>query len=339
LKKALLARLGAFGDMIILSPVFPMLKRDGYHVTLYMSKRAEPIIRHNPYIDKVIYHDESIPIEKLWDHLENLGKGYDKFIHLSESIEGTLLYSEKNPAKFNRTHEQRHAECNVNYYDRTLELCGYPNVRGFRGQLYFSPLEYHQARKFRQQNHGKFFILWSLSGSSFHKTYPHAENVARAFCEVHKDAVIVTVGDDSCLLMEWDHEQTFKKSGVWNIRRSMLATKFADLVISTETGILNAAGCFDTPKIALLSHSSVENLTKYFKNCINLNADVPCYPCHRLIYTREACPLDTKIVGPVCMAQLSPAKVLNAMEDVYKEWKEGKYGSLRREERSASVCA
>ena len=63
-------------------------------------------------------------------------------------------------------------------------------------------------------------------------------------------------------MLEWEGTNMKHYSGTWGIRKSLLWTKYADLVIGTETGILNGAGCFDTPKIVMLSHSTEENLSK-----------------------------------------------------------------------------
>jgi len=60
----------------------------------------------------------------------------------------------------------------------------------------------------------------------------------------------------------------------------------ADLIIGTETGLLNAAGFMDTPKIITLSHSSPEMLTKHWKNTIALQqpkgVGCPKSPCRQL---------------------------------------------------------
>ena len=42
----------------------------------------------------------------------------------------------------------------------------------------------------------------------------------------------------------------------------MILTKLVDLVISPDTGVLHASGAFDTPKIGLLGHTTIENITK-----------------------------------------------------------------------------
>jgi ADP-heptose:LPS heptosyltransferase len=323
IKKALVIRYGAWGDMIIASPLFRLLKQDGYQVTLNCNKRGAMIVKHNPNVDKILLHDETIPNETLGKHWAELSNGYDRVINLSESIEKGLLSIEGSP-EFFKTKEERHDKCNVNYYDRTLEIGGYQN-KGLKGELYFSPAEEYLFSDLRHKLIGKFKILWGLSGSSHHKAYPYGMIVGEAFLNKHPDAVIITVGDDLCRLLEWDHPRLIKKSGQWPIRKSLLMAKYANLVISGESAIANAAGCFDVPKIIMLSHSSEENLTKYWLNCISLHStDAECYPCHQIHYTEESCPCDGKIVkGPVCMSTLWPESVFNAMEQAYERWENG----------------
>jgi len=337
MKTACVLRWGAFGDLVIASPVFAQLKSEGYHVTANVISRGEPVIRHNPNIDKiVVYEDGTIAHDKLDEYWAELSKGFDRFINLTGSIENGLLASERNDASYHLSHEERHAKFNYNYYDRTMEIAGYPELKGKTGELYFTSVEHEWARSFRKKFKNKFLILWSLSGSSFHKAYPWAEYVAEGMQNIHPDLNIVTIGDDICRFLEWEHAQTRCMSGVLLIRKSMILTQYADLVISTETGILNAAGCFDTPKIALLSHSSEENLTKYFRNCINLHADVECYPCHRLIYTQNACRLERVSQAPVCMGNLKASALVEAIEKYYQSWRND--GSLLRDKRETVFC-
>ena len=55
-------------------------------------------------------------------------------------------------------------------------------------------------------------------------------------------------------------------SGKWTIRESLAFAEVADLIIGTETGLLNAFGCSEVPKIITLSHSSENMLTKHWHN-------------------------------------------------------------------------
>lgn len=354
MKRVCVVRLGAYGDGIMVTPLLRLLKKDGYHVTMNCMKYGRPIFDNNPYIDEFLVHDEKILNNDLDKYWAKLAKKYDRFINLSESIEKTLLKQEGSP-EFDWSHERRHGECNVNYYDRTLELGGYGHIKGQNGELFFSKDEENWGLSMRNHPKDTFKILWSLSGSSFHKTYPMSEAVATEFLDTCEDAMIYTVGGNVEGVLEWDHRRTMRRCGEWNIRKSLIMTKYADLVIGPETGVLNAAGCFDTPKILFLSHSSRENLSKYWKNCDVISPfvlDAPCHPCHQLHYTLKSCPqraigsiLNVKtntqevVTAPACVATISQERVLEALLRAYQQWKEKQDGSLRGEVSPAVLCA
>lgn len=317
MKKVIVHRFGAFGDNIIITPIFRALKEDGYHVTFNTTDRGMDVLKYNPFIDVFRQHDASIkPDDKFDEYLANINKDYDRAINLCGSIEGTLA---KVPWKedFKWSKEKRHKECNKNFYDFSLEWAGYGNIKGKNGELYFSDLEERRAKEFRNKYKGKFLVLWVLSGSAVHKAYPYTEHVARKLLEVYHNMVIMTVGDSACELIEWSHPRTKNYSGKWSIRKTLIMTKYADLVIGPDTGILHAAGCFDTPKILFLSSNTEENLSKYWENCINLFADVECHPCHQLHYSWDYCSMDWTMNATQCTAKLKPLVVFNAVKEVY----------------------
>lgn len=324
MKKALVVRLGAYGDMIQISPLLRKLKEDGYYVSVYTKKRAQPVLLHNPRVDEIIIHDDTIKPEELPELYKKLETQCDRFINLSGSIEGGLLKIQ-GTMEYEWPKWKRHVECNVNYVDRTMSVGGYES-KGEATELFFSLTEERQAKKLKQKHKGKFFILWALAGSSYHKAYPYAEYVARAILNAHEDVVIYTVGDAFTQLIEWQHPRTHNASDLWSIRKTMSMTKYADLVIGPETGVLNAAGCFDTPKIIFLSHSTEENLSKYWKNVNPIIPSVDCYPCHRLIYENEQCELEPGIKSPICASRIPWRLVVNEIEAVYKKWREKKWG-------------
>jgi ADP-heptose:LPS heptosyltransferase len=322
----LVLRWGAFGDHIQSTPVIRALKNDGYHVTVHTSERGLPVYKNNPHIDGIIeYKDDTVKQKDLESYWKELGSHYDKFVNLSGIVEGGLLKSEAiKDSGVDWPKEQRHAECNKNYSEEMLRHAGYTDFDNLRmnGELFPTIEEASRIGGFiRNKFKNKFVILWSLAGSSYHKAYPWAEWVALKFLNRHEDAYIITVGDEVCQILEWEHPRTLSKSGVFDIRTSLLLTKYVNLVVGTETGVLNAAGCFDTPKIVLLSHSTHENLTKYWMNVVPLHANVPCYPCHILHYTRRSCPCDRITGAPACMVELDKMKVFDEIERIYQRWK------------------
>jgi ADP-heptose:LPS heptosyltransferase len=209
--------------------------------------------------------------------------------------------------------------------DETMKVGGYPNMKGEMPELHFTDIEESLAAHLRMNYKDKFLILWALSGSSLHKIYPWSPYVAGELNHNFEDVKIITVGDYLCKIIEWQMANTMNRAGSWTVRQSMAATKYADLVIGPETGILNASSCFDTPKIVFLSHSSKENLTKYWKNCTALQPQsCSCYPCHRLIYTDD-CPRGKKIgESAKCAELIEPKLVYDTIKKYYEAWKERK---------------
>jgi len=327
--RACVVRFGALGDAIILTPVLKALHDQGYHVTFMGTPYCAPALENNPYIDNLLLQErDAVPNQELGQYWSLWSKDYDRYINLSESLEGDLLIVEGRK-EFFTTKEWRHSRCNKNYYEYTLERSGVTNVPNPRGELYFTNAEERRAREFWQGLQGKFVILWALNGSSHHKVYPMMETVLRKFLGEHPDARAVTVGDDMARLLEFEHPQLIEKAGKWSIRESLIATKYASVVVGPETMITNAAGCFSTPKITILSHSSHENLCKHWENdyCVSPDQEIaPCYPCHMLHYSKESCPTgiveDTETGeemgrAPICPIAVLPQRLYARLEEVY----------------------
>jgi len=324
-KTCLISRYGALGDVIQSTVILPVIKQDGYKITFNTTPRLADVLKYNPYIDEFLLQEEgSILDTDLDGYWETISKDYDKFVNLHGVVEGGLLKVEGSEEYF-WPDKKRREKCNKNYFDALLERAGYLNIKGRLPELYFSDDEEKYANLFRLKFFDKFLVIWALAGSSFHKVYPWTEHTAVEFMRRHKDAIIITVGDEMCKMLEWTHPQTINKAGIWDIRQSFIMTKYVDLVIGPETGVLNAAGCFDTPKICLLTHSSKQNLTKYWKNDYSIQSPVECSPCHRLIYSKDGsgvCQQSIKTNSPICMERIQPETIINKTEKVYELWKQ-----------------
>jgi ADP-heptose:LPS heptosyltransferase len=199
----------------------------------------------------------------------------------------------------------------VNYYEHTFHFAElYPPIDSYYvGDLYFTEEEEKEMEEEFYPFKSDFNIILPISGSGLNKVYPYWEEIFSNLYKKHKNIKVFTVGDDMCRLLEWGDTKVYveERSAKWPVRKAMLATKYADLVVSTDTGILHAAGCFDTPKICILGHSTPENISKHFRGqVINLCSDVPCAPCFRIIYNSQIfCPRYEPIgSGCLCMTGL-----------------------------------
>jgi ADP-heptose:LPS heptosyltransferase len=331
-KRACIVRYGALGDMVMITPLIKKLHEDGYEVTMNITPYAAPIIENNPYVSNIVYQErEAIPNRDLGGYWAEWAKEYDKYINLSESIEGRLLKVEGRK-DFHTTKSFREAACgSTNYYDWTMKLGGYPSSTGTRGELFFSPQERREAARAKKELDGKFVIGWGMNGSSHHKVYPLTEPVLVDFLDRHPDAVAYLLGGPEAQKYEFDHPQAMKTCGQWDLRKTLaFIALVADCMVGPESMAMNVAACTDVPKITFLSHSNHENLCKYWTHDYCLAPDqaiAACYPCHQLHYTLESCPLaemrdnETKQVianGPVCaMGAINGQRVVDRLNEVY----------------------
>ncbi len=325
-KEVLLVRFGALGDAVWSSALVKHLKHLGYYVVYNCTQYSAQVLQHNPNIDEFLIQDPSTLPEDTTarkKYIAEIGEGFDAIIDLCGSVEGKLLPAEGSEA-YLKSHAIRHKKCNKNYIDATLAAAGFPRIKGLMPELFFSEEEHRMAEVWRHDRSKYFSILWSLAGSAYHKIYPWTQQVAMEIMKAHDDIVITTVGDGYCRILEsWNHSRTDFRSGEYSVRQSMILTGYSDLVIGAETGILNAASCYDTPKIVFLSHSSVENLTKHWKNCTSLHGKAKCYPCHQLHYT-NCCPKGAQAGAPLCMENITPDMVRDAIEGYYNAWKQAR---------------
>jgi len=328
-KRALIARYGAIGDMIMISPLIRKLAEDGYEVTMNVTPYCAEVLKHNPYVSNIIIQErDAIPNQELGPYWTEWKDDYDKYINLSESIEGKLLKVEGRRDFFTTKAWREDLFGSINYYDQTMRLGGYPDIRGSRGELYFSAAEEKAAKFIRAKFPGKFLVLWSVKGSSFHKIYPRLRDTLGAWLSHRPDCQVILTGAEADKGLGFDMQQVWNTIGTMQLRDVFCLTKHVDLVVGPESAVINAAGCYETPKICFLSHSSAANLCKYWINSYHLEPEgVACYPCHQLHYNLESCPLKQTESGPlpVCAVEgVSSERLIAQLDLVYNKWREAR---------------
>ena len=138
-----------------------------------------------------------------------------------------------------------------------------------------------------------------------------------------KDSNIIMVGDNKAREMEDAVECDITKLCCKiPFITSALLTKYVDLVISVDSGVLHASGCYDTPKIALLGNSTKENITKHFRNCYTFEANCYCAPCFKTIFCIEECEKDELTGSCLCMGQgISLFDIINKVVEIRRNSK------------------
>lgn len=315
-KTACVVRYGAFGDLMQASSVWAELKKQGYHVTVFSSLPGADVIKHDPNIDNLVLFDkDQVPNGNLvdfWDYQRTL---FDKFVNLSESVEGTLLAMRGRTLMYYPP-ELRHKLMNFNYVEQQHEIAqvpfSVPNTR-----FYTTAEEREWAKKTRAKMGEGPVVLWSLAGSSVHKAWPYLDNTIARILLTYPTARVVLVGGPECAILEggWENEpRVVCKSGVWSIRETLSFLTEADLVVGVETGVLNAASMLPVPKVIFLSHSTEENLTRDWVNTTSLwskstkcpgRGDGTVPACHMLHYGWDFCKQDKTTSTAQCQADIS----------------------------------
>jgi len=322
-KTAAVIRYGAFGDLLQASSVIAGLKKQGYHVTLFSSPPGSDVITHDPNIDKIILQQkDQVPNGNLIDFWRYWEKKFDKFVNLSESVEGSLLAMDgRAPSEWPQ--RVRHKMLNKNYLEFQHDLAGVPHDPQVN---FFETEEERKWVKAYKQKHcpGKV-VLWALAGSSVHKVWAGMDTILARILVSFPDVKVILVGGPETAMLEagWENEpRIIKTAGKWSIRQSLAFAKLgADLVIGPETGVLNSVACSETRKVVFLSHSTEENLTRDWKNTVAIHADsavVDCYPCHILHYNWSKCRKDEATGTAACQVAIDPEDVWHAILPVLR---------------------
>jgi predicted SAM-dependent methyltransferase/ADP-heptose:LPS heptosyltransferase len=315
-KTAGVVRYGAYGDLLQASSVVAGLKEQGYHVTLYCSPPGCEVLNHDPNIDSFYYQGvNQVPnaaLTQFWDYHK---KKYDRWVNLSESVEGQLL-SIPDRAPHQWTPAARHRLMNHNYLEMMHEIAGLPHVPRMR--FYPTPEEVEWAKEERARIGSGIIVVWAMSGSSVHKKWPWTDTVMASMLLEFPQVKFVLVGGPDCVLLEqgWfkvkDGEperdergqriladpRVQPRAGDWSIRQTLSFCQQADVVVGPETGVLNAVAQEPMPKVVFLSHSTDENLTRDWVETHVIVSEVTSCPgrgereapaCHQLHYGWTYC--------------------------------------------------
>lgn len=315
----LVARTGGFGDALMAASVLPALEEQGATISMIVNAQGYEVLREDPHVDEwIVLGEGQLPDKELPYYWQAMAGRFDRFINMTHSVEGELLKQPRR-ADYFWDHAQRRALCDRSYLAQTHAVAGASGP--YRVKFYATEVEKTWARSFKEK-HGPF-VLWSLRGSAVHKWWPHAP---QAVCQVlaQSDLDIVLVGGADAVELAADVEEAVRTytgatkrlhnfTGSQSVRETMALAQEASVVAGPETGVLHAVGMERVPKVVLLSHSSPRNLTDDWINATALEPKAACYPCHRLHFDHQWCPIDVVTGAALCAARIEIDKVVTAV--------------------------
>jgi ADP-heptose:LPS heptosyltransferase len=326
--RILIVRLGAYGDLVLTSPLIRHLAQQGHEIYYLTSERGIEVLKNNPRIKELIPHKkDSIPTDQLEPYFKKIANKYkcERIIDLCESIEVALSLHPRGP-EYNLPKWERKARHERNFYEYTFEFAkeSWEGV-DLKPELFFYDDEIKKAKSYLRPG---FNLLVGMSGSGSNKAWPWTEALVGSIHQTYPDVHVITVGDERCQIIEPQGDHITNLSGKVNMRIAMCLTRYVDCVISPDTGLIHASGCYPTPKICLLGHNTKEVITKYFENDYSVEADpekAECAPCFRLIYNMALqCPTANLEAGggAWCMTYgVEPEIVFEKFKQVYCAYK------------------
>ena len=327
--RILIFRSGAFGDVIITTPVIRYLHSQGHEIVYVANERGVQVLKNNPHIKTLIEQKtDSVPVSDLSKHIQWLQDKHkcQRVIDFSESIEVALSLHPRSP-EYKLPKGERFKRFNRNFYEYSFEHAGeiyIPSVLEthelYKPELFFDKSELEKAESYLKPG---FNVLMGMSGSGTNKAWPYSIQLAELIVNEMPDVHIITVGDERCQMIEpVIKDRVTNLSGKVSMRTSMALTGLVDCVVSPDTGLLHASGCYQTPKIGILGHTTIENITKHFASDYSIEADskkAECSPCFFLIYNMKLqCPIHEPTGAALCMGAALPVEsVMNQFRKVY----------------------
>lgn len=327
--KLLLVAYRAYGDFVYACPVLPYLF-EKYEVYADMNMKGEELFHDDPrFKQKAYFLFEQYPKEEYAQRAEERLKMVreqvkpDVEINLNGSLEAACIARKEQP-EFSRPVGDRRVIFGSNaFYDAVFKRCGMetPNPLNLEG-LYYPSEIIKWAEGWREKNRDKFIIIMPVNGSSVHKQFRNWREVATKILDTYEDAVIYLAGDDAKIMGDFKHPRVRPLFfPTLPIKQTFLMTKYADMVIGPETGIMAAAGMWGTPKIMMASASSVWQVAQYTRNDFSFQLPVACSPCHLSVYEIDDCENVVEDKGsriPACVRQFPVDMIMDRVGYVYK---------------------
>lgn len=328
--KLLLTGYRAYGDWIFTSAVLPHLF-EKYDVFCDMNLKGDHLFFDDPrFTGKAIFIFEGHPVEdfqRLADERKLVMRAQvkpDVEIDLSGTLEGSCIARQEQP-EFHRPVGDRRVIFGSNgFYDAIFRRCGIPVPAELKLEqgLYFPPELVQWGEQWNRQHADKFVVVIPVKGSSIHKHFRNWKEVVLDLVGTYPDALIYLTGDEQDLVGDFEHPQVKRLfSDRVPFKQMVLLMNYVDLVVGPETGLMVAAGMWGTPKVMMMSASSVWQANQYQRNDFSFQLPVACSPCHLSVFNLSDCeaPMtEGQESFPSCVRWFPTDQIMRRVDYVYK---------------------
>jgi len=271
--KFLIMQLGRFGDLILFSPIFRIIKEKFPSVELHIlaGRKNYEVILGNPYIDRIIKYDKSP--SKLIHTFFQIRKDYYKYWidprdHFSnESRILAKIARAKHKIGFNQANLKAVFDLDIKQNENLIHhsLIGINSLshlgialphKPIKPELFFMKNEKFSLDSTKIIDNYKNFVLLNLSASGTHKMW-QVENWIEFITEtqLNKNPLVINFMNDERPNAELIKEKfpNVILHQPQNIRDAMALVYHSQYVITPDTSIIHIASSFNKKIFALYS--------------------------------------------------------------------------------------
>jgi len=304
LKKILIIRFSSIGDIVLTTPVIRCLKKQlkNSEIHYLTKKQFVPVLKQNPYIDKIISLEK-----KLSALIPELKKeNYDFIVDLHKNIRTKyVIFKLRKPySAFNKLNIKKWILVNfkinllpkIHIVDRYFKTVKKLNVKNDNAGLdYFIPEndEINLSTLSSKLNDG--YIAFVIGGNHFTKLFP-SQKIINICNKINKPAIILGGKEDKQrgdYIKKQTGNNVINVCGLYNINQSASIIKQADIVITNDTGLMHIAAAFNKKIISVWGNTVPEfgmypYLTNENKSIIFETKGLKCRPCTKIGFKK--CP-------------------------------------------------
>lgn len=304
--KVLIVRFSSIGDVVLTTPVVRCLKKQNPSVEIhYLTKKSFlPILKDNPYIDKLFTIEKSI--KEIIDELKK--ENYHWVIDLHKNIRTLSLkkalgvpsksFPKLNIEKWLLVNFKIDKMKNQHIVDRYFETVSHLGIKNdFNSCDFFihSTEEINVKSEFELVP--KSFVAIAVGAQFFTKRMP-LSLIRKIISTI--DAPILLLGGkmdndfSNEIIKSLPNQNIINACGPYSIQQSASIVKQAKVILTNDTGLMHIASCFQIPTVSVWGNTVPSlGMYPYFpKNedlfSIHEVEGLKCRPCSKIGY--KECP-------------------------------------------------
>ncbi len=342
-KKILITKLGAIGDVVLITPSIRMIRKrfPTAFISLLIDPKLAPLIERSPYLNEILVFDRSKMIQGGWQRFFKMAKRlrnrcFDLSIDFQNNWRTHLLsFLARIPMRFGYqrglfgfllTHPVLFWDKKLNPVQHQFQVLKRTGVVHFEDQIQLWPQrsdDVYIEKIFQEKGivNSKPLIGFVLGSS---ERWPTKQWPIERFIELSKtltrthDIQIILVGteEDQKLAAEFEKlnlKNVFDFTGKTLLTQLISLIKFLDVIVTGDTAPLHIASAFPTKIIALFGPTDPKRHMPPGNGHISLVKHISCQPCYS-----GTCTNSNKLL---CLKEISVNEVAEAVGKKLRESK------------------